>query len=287
MLVESLSSGGAERQMCILAAELKRRGHDVRVVTYAAGNFYAHLLEHAGVEHTFLGGIGSLQWLQRIRRFLRTNHQDVVLAFLESCGSYAELAALPYRRWGLVVSERCAWPRLPKCINLLRKRLHLLADAVTTNSHTNRLMLEAAVPALKLRLITIYNALDLNEFKPESPIHDVHSNNKLRLIVAGRISRQKNTLRAIEAIDIVRNQCNNVDVTVDWYGNAENAWLFQQCRNAIKQRKLSDYFLFQEETPDIISKYQKADAVLLPSLYEGLPNAVWAYRPPGSPHPRP
>lgn len=226
-LTESLGSGGAEKQLCILAAEMNRRGHDVEVVTYAVGNFYAPMLEHAGVKHTFLGGIGTWQWLPRIRRFLRTNHQDVVLAFLESCANYAELATLPFRRWGLVVGERLAAPSTLKGWKSFRKRFHLLADAVTTNSHTNRLMLEAAVPALKAHIITIYNAVDLDKFKPGSPAYDA---GQVRLVVAARFNEQKNVLRAIEAIELVRGQCKGVSVSVDWFGNlADNIRLWREC----------------------------------------------------------
>lgn len=272
MLVESLGSGGAERQICNLAVEMKRRGHDVQVVTYAPGNFYAPLLEHAGVKHTFIGGSGTLQWLPRIRRFLRTNQQDVVLAFLESCASYAELAALPFRRWGLVVSERSAFQQLPKGSDRLRKWFHLLADAVTTNSHTNRLMLEALVPVLKSRIVTIYNAVDLDKFRPSNPVYNA---GQVRLVTVARFNKQKNVLRAIEAIDLVRNQTNGILISVDWFGNTEDdARLWRSCMDIIKQRKLEDCFRVHEPTPDIISQYQQADAVWLPSLYEGLPNTV-------------
>lgn len=272
MLVESLGSGGAERQICILASEMKRRGHDVKVVTYAPGNFYVHLLENAGVEHVFLGGKGTLQWLLRIRRFLRTNQQDVVLAFLESCASYAELAALPFRQWGLVVSERSAIPQFPKGSNRLRKKFHLLADAVTTNSHTNRLTLEAVVPSLKSRIITVYNAVDLVKFKPGTPVYDPY---RVRLVTAARFNEQKNILRAIEAFDIVKNQCGGVSVSVDWFGNAhDDEGLWQSCKDLIKQRKLEDCFRIHDPTNDIAFQYQLADAVWLPSLYEGLPNTI-------------
>lgn len=272
MLVESLGSGGAERQMCILAVEMQRRGHDVQLVTYFPDNFYAPLLENSGVRHIFLGGDGTFQWLLRIRRFLRTNTQDVVLAFLESCSSYAELAALPFRRWGLVVSERSAFYQLPKGSYRLRKLFHLLADAVTTNSHTNRLMLEAVVPLLKSRMVTIYNAVDLDKFKPGSPVYNA---GQVQLVTAARFNKQKNVLRAIEAIDLVRQRRQDVSVSVDWFGRSTDApMLWQQCVNLIKQKKLEDRFRIHESTQDILSMYQQADAVFLPSLYEGIPNTV-------------
>lgn len=272
LLIDGLGSGGAQRQMCILAVELKRRGHDVELVTYSPSDFHAPLLENTGVKHTFLGGDGSLQWLLRIRHFLRTNHQDVVLAFLESCSSYAELAALPFRRWGLVVSERSAFQRLPKGAYRLRKWFHLLADAVTTNSHTNRLMLEAAVPLLRHRVVTIYNAVDLDKFKPGSP---VCNSGQVRLVTAARFHTQKNILRAIEAIDLVRQRYKDIAVSIDWFGCISgDLLLWQKCIDLIKQKKLEERFRIHDATRDILSQYQQADAVMLPSLYEGIPNTI-------------
>ena len=272
MLTESLGSGGAERQMCSLAVEMKRRGHDVQVITYFPDNFYLSLLEHAGVKHTFLGGNSTRQWLPRIRRLLRTNHQEVVLAFLESCASYAEIAALPFRRWGLIVSERIAVPNVLSHWEKFRKSFHLLADAVVTNSHTNRLMLEAAVPALKSRMVTIYNAVDLDRFRP------TRMNSEgcpLRLLVAARFNKQKNVLGAIEAMNLLRRRCKEIGVSVDWFGNsADDPQLWRECMALIRQHKLEQSFRLHEVTQDIISHYQQVDAIFLPSLYEGLPNTV-------------
>lgn len=271
-LTESLGSGGAERQLCLLAAELKRRGHEVEVATYFPGDFYAPLLDSAGVKRIFLGGSGTVQWVPRIRRFLRGNGQDVVLAFLGSCASYAELAALPFRRWGLVVSERGAKPRLSRGTKRLRKAFHLLADSVTTNSHTNRLMLETEVPALRSRVITIYNAVDLERFRPGGP---VSVDGEIRLVTAAKFDQNKNVLRSIEAIDLVRKKNSRLRVTIDWFGStADDGILRRRCMEQITRRGLEDYFRLHEATPDIVSRYRQADAVFLPSLHEGLPNSI-------------
>ena len=48
-ITESLGSGGAERQLCGLAIELKKKGYDVMVVTYVENQFYQPLLDEAGV----------------------------------------------------------------------------------------------------------------------------------------------------------------------------------------------------------------------------------------------
>ena len=43
-IIASLRLGGAERQLAGLAAMLRRAGHDVEVITYRDGDFYASVL---------------------------------------------------------------------------------------------------------------------------------------------------------------------------------------------------------------------------------------------------
>src|SRR5262249_17708134 len=140
-----------------------------------------------------------------------------VLAYLEGPCLYAELAGLPWRRWGLVVSERNAVPDSHRARLPWRRWLHRTADYVVTNSHTNRLMLEYAVPSLQGRVVTIYNALDLQAFSPAAEAVE-RPTGALRLVVAGRHTRQKNAVGLVEAIALLRKQSAPVDVSVDWYG---------------------------------------------------------------------
>jgi glycosyltransferase involved in cell wall biosynthesis len=272
MLTESLGSGGAERQICTLAVEMKRRGHDVQVVTYAPGDFFLPMLLQNGVEHTLLGGNGRWQWLPRIRSFLRRNRQDVVVAFLGSCASYAEIASLPLRSWGLVVSERTAFPGMFKGSGYLRKSLHLLADAVITNSHTNRLMLEKSIPWLKGKLITIYNAIDHNNFRY---VETAPNKDSIRIVVASRISREKNILGLIKAVALLKDHYNGDNISVNIYGNSgEDSNYLQECLGAIEDLKLHNYIRLNRVHNNIAAIYQEADVVLLTSFFEGLPNAI-------------
>ena len=270
VLVESLTFGGAERQACVLAGEFKRRGHDVCVATYHQDDFYLPLLERENVEHRFLGGCGKFSWALNVRRFLRTHGQDVVLAFLPGPSAYAELAGLPRRSWGLVVSERLANPRSRLDPKLW---LHGLADYVVANSHANRLIIEERCAWLKPRLVTVYNALHIEDYhviEGESERHE-----GIRLVVAARYAKQKNLPGLIRALaDLKRS--NAVDsVTVDWYGpqNGE-AGVLEQARKESERHGLDDVLRLRGPTHEIHEAMSAADAVLLPSFFEGLPNAV-------------
>src|SRR5262249_47429155 len=163
-VIDSLGPGGAQRQLCTLAAKLRQAGWDVSVLTYhSVDPFFLPTLQAAGVVHVALTGQSRLRRALAIRRALRRGRYDVVLAFLEGATMYAELAALPTKHYGLVVSERSRGVRR---VSRWGRSLHRVADYVTTNSHTNRLLIELDVPSLVGRIVTIYNAVDMDRFHP-------------------------------------------------------------------------------------------------------------------------
>lgn len=270
LLTESLGSGGAERQVCTLAAEFRRRGHQVCVVTYASGDFYLPLLEQENVEHRFLGGHGKVSWAINVRRFLRSHKQEVVLAFLQGPSVYAELAGLPKRSWGLVVSERSAgvMGRLG-----VKAGLHMLADYIVVNSHAARIEIEKRLPRLRPKLITIYNAVDVG---PRGLTQRVSAEpSEVRLIVAARLDRNKNAQGLLLALHALRVSQPALRLRVDWYGDqkAEPEEL-REVQEGIIDLGLEEVFRLHPSTDNIHDFMSQAIAVVLPSFYEGLPNAV-------------
>jgi glycosyltransferase involved in cell wall biosynthesis len=270
MLTESLGSGGAERQVCTLASEFTRRGHEVRVVTYAPGDFYRPLLERDNIEHVSLGGKGKLSWAIKIRRFLRDDCQDVVLVFLAGPATYAELAGLPSRNWGLVVSERSftARPRVD-----VKRLLHGLADYVVTNSHATRLMIEQGGLVPSRKLVTIYNAVRL-ETCDEEP-SEQRCIQGLRLVVAARVTKEKNVEGLLQALSLFTDRHGRGSLWVGWYGNqSADAELYEEMCRKRRHLGLEETIQFHPPTPQIHEIMRRSDAILLPSFYEGLPNTV-------------
>jgi len=279
-LIDYLVSGGAQRQLCTLAVFLQRQGHEVTVLTYHPDDFFLPMLREAGVEYRCLPRRTKLRRVWTLRRELRRGKQDVVLAFLRGGCLYAELAALPWRRWGLVVSERSAVPGSHRARLPWRRWMHRTADYVVTNSHTNRLMLEHAVPALQGRVVTIYNAVDFERFSPGPP-DETRTSNRLRLAVAALHDRHKNALGLIEAVALARAGMPKCDITVDWHGyeprhlhEAKKPTPLQEARDLIAKRGMQNCFRLHPDTTDVPGLFRRSDAVVLPSFYEGLPNSI-------------
>ena len=199
--------------------------------------------------------------------------------FLEGPCLYSELAGLPSRRWGLVVSERLqVAPR--RLIPDWKRVVHRLADYVTTNSHANRVLLEEMVPALRGKIATIYNCLDLGFFAPGDRPKG-NAPNQIRLVAAASYQERKNTLGLINAVAMARAKLGDTRLVVDWYGGIPfllqgrpDTRYFEEVQKAIGQLSLTDQFRVHPAEQNILEQYQSADAVVLPSFNEGLPNTV-------------
>lgn len=280
-LITNLASGGAQRQLLELSSRLAQRGHRVEVACHHPDTFFLPQFQARGIPYSLVGGSGKLLRVPRFYRWLRERNPDVVLAFLTSPSMVAELCSLPWRRFGVVVSERNTDLDTPPLRTRLQLILHALADVVVANSHTNRLMVESRAPWLKGKVFTVYNMVDLDTFKPAStppPPAD-----KLSLLGVGRVVKQKNIPNLLIALRSVLDTHPGLDLHLDWYGEMtrgpaghrqDSYGEFARIEELMRQHDLGEVVTFHPPRKDLLEVYQSCSALVLPSLYEGLPNVV-------------
>ena len=275
--IDTLGSGGAQRQLVMLGKLLRRHNHAVSFLTYHRHDFFARELEECGIQVHCVDISNPIKRLLAIRRFLQQGSQHVVLSFLESPNLIAEIAALPHRKWGLVVSERSANATGILSRNGRMKRIfHNVADAIITNSAATRDILQAHWPALTRKLHTIYNAVDLLTFSPPES-YVPRSQQYCRIVVAASYQDNKNMQRLITAVANLTVDEQQM-LRIDWYGQQNvspgktRAYLAAQ--QAVDAHDLNGIISLHPETSEIRSKMQSADVVALVSCYEGLPNAI-------------
>jgi glycosyltransferase involved in cell wall biosynthesis len=274
--IDSLDSGGAQRQLVTIAVELKKRGHEVRFLLYHEKDHFLPLLQAANISCIVIPSCSHVQRIIAVRRILRKGWQDVVLAFLEGASFYAELASIPFRRWGLVVGERLADPGMKNGLGLWLRRAHCLADVIVCNSHTNKLMLESLLPFLKDKLCTVYNTVNFNMFRSISDnSRDNLSDGIFRIVVAAGFQEKKNMMNLAKALLILKNKHDVPAIVLDWYGSTySNQTPYKQIELFVAENGLSKIFRLHKVTRDIANEFSCADAIGLFSFYEGLPNAV-------------
>lgn len=291
LVIDQLESGGSQRQLCMLAAGLKRRGYPVEVVVYWQNDFFAGALAEAGVPVVHVSSHNRAHLIYAMRKAIRQGGPETVIAFLPGAGMLAELAALPRRNFSLIVSERNLDVGGKRMRRRLRYRMHCLADAVVCNAHAQRERMIERTPYLEERTCVIPNGVDLERFNLVGP--SVHGSppERLRLLALGRFHPQKNSPGLLDAVEMVCKEYPGLDLKLDWYGDSpavdlrrgsrwsrrsrrSRADYYRQLEEAIVERGLQDRFRLHPARHDVVPLYHAADAVCLSSHYEGTPNVV-------------
>lgn len=269
-LIESLLSGGAERQITGLACLLKREGYDVAVWTYYPHDFYRKQLEEAGVEYRCISKARSK--LLRIPVLLRESHRwkpDTLIAYLPTGAMIACVMKLLGLKTKIIVSERNTSQRYGLAERLRFFLYKMEADWIVSNSHTQERFIADHFPGLMNKVRVITNYVDTDYFSPidKGP----KQSDVIRMICVGRLFPQKNVLGFISAVEQLSDK--GILLDIDWYGRTDGIYA-EQCMEMIKDKNLSDIIHFRGVTQNIRDKYREADLFCLPSLYEGFPNAL-------------
>ncbi len=278
-VIDSLGSGGAQRQMVNLSCGLKARGHEVEMFVYFPQfSFFRPEVEAAQIpiREVRKGRGFSFKVLFTLTSLLRKQKFDAVISFLSVPNFYSEVAKLlAWSPTPLIVSERNSSLSEPSRFrSSLFGCLHYFASAVVANSKSHADWL-CKTPWLRSKTYTIYNGYNIPQ--PASPRH---TSNRLpfHYLVVGRIHKQKNGLKLIEALTLYAAQ-NLALPSISWAGRQETDDESVRLRKDMEKR-LDEQKLLKErwewlgERNDIPKLLTKCDALIHVSLYEGLPNVV-------------
>lgn len=267
LLIDILGSGGAQRQFVGLAKLLKERSFTVKAVYYHPNHFYKPILDEAGVENECLEGAANyFKRIFKIAGEVKRFKPDVVISYLDTPNISACLLKAVGFKYKLIASERNTTQKLT-IRGKIKFFLMRWADAIVPNSYSQEKFISEHFPNLLPKVTTITNFVDTSVFVPGN---ETKSD---RIIIAARIGPQKNVLRFLDAVKILKDKGHIFKI--DWFGSCstEEAY-FALCRAKIEEYGIKDNFEFHNATQNIISEYQASGALCLPSIYEGFPNVV-------------
>jgi glycosyltransferase involved in cell wall biosynthesis len=273
LVIDSLGSGGAQRQLVNLGIGFKELGHDVSFLIYHDYNFFTHELYNFKIPVHKIIEPSYFKRLFRIRRFIRNHKPNAVLSFLDGANFISEFASLPLKSWKLIVGERSANPAIKKSPKLIfYKWFHLFSQHVVSNSKQNLDIIYEVCPLLKMKKNdVIYNIIDFNIWNNKNSVINLDKG-KFNLIIVASHHRLKNLNNLIEAVFLL-DENNKNKLRIQWYGDERDDSLKSGIVK-ISQYNLKDIFSFYPATTDIVTKVKNADALGLFSFYEGLPNVV-------------
>lgn len=277
-VIDHFGSGGAQRQMTNLACGLATRGHQVELFLYhPRHDFFLPAITAAGltVHVADREQLGAARVTWRLARLVRQGQFDGVIAFLGAPSACAELARLAAPRTRLVVSERSSHEGDGPRLTAWGKRLlHGFADVVVANSHAHAAWLTRH-RWLRHKTLTIYNGYELG---PEPLPPPPPTAGKLSLLVVGRVGPEKNGVNLARGLAAFRERRGWVP-RVSWAGRPDQTSGGQAHREEIEavlrsHPEVQTAWHWLGERSDVPALLAGHHALVLPSHYEGLPNAV-------------
>ncbi len=251
-VISSLSSGGAERVMAWLANALCER-HCVFIVVLEDNVFYP-LKEN--IQYIVCSNPkGSLKAISKrllnLRLLLKKHKPDIIISFMTQISVMTLLVSFGLNI-PIIVSEHTDpfGHKLPSKFNLLRKILYPFAYRVIC-------LQKEFCPFYKNALV-IPNKIEINDpIKDYKPIAQ-------KIIVVGRLSKEKNHTSFIWAMRQVVERYPNTQAFIYGQGEEEN-----NLRALIETLKLSHNVFLSGVTHNILDKLRKSDLFVSTSLYEG------------------
>lgn len=276
LLIDSLGSGGAQRQICLLGAELAAAGHDVTLVYYQPFHHMRGILEGSNVkikEIRLPEDVSKLQKLLRIVRELRLLRPTHVISFIDGPNLAAGLAKLMGCGFTWVPSERnlnvsTTWREV-----LWRSVLFVFAKSIVCNSFSQSEWIKKNIFFAKNKTRTIVNGISKSFFDSEGTDPFSRVQNGRDFVILGRVAPQKNPQLLLSAVELL-DEDQRSRFRFSWFGEEEvgypgwRAELQDECLS----RKLPIHFF--PATSDPQSVVRDASALILCSDHEGTPNVV-------------
>lgn len=269
LIIESLGSGGAERQICGLAVMLTAAGYQCRLISYANGDFYESYLRENNVDYDFVPSLLDKKTrIFRLVRYLKKYRPTTVVSFLPSVNITCCAARLFYK-CNLLVSERNNNTSITK-EDWIRFNAYRIADYIVPNSYSQGAFIKNHFSYLSSKVRPIINFVDINKFVPSTRVND---DQRLRIITVARYAKQKNCLLFLDAVKKIKEL--GLPVFFEWFGSMSyDSEYAESVIRKVGELGLDDYISIKSPIQNIVDEYQKSDVFILPSLFEGYPNVV-------------
>jgi GalNAc-alpha-(1->4)-GalNAc-alpha-(1->3)-diNAcBac-PP-undecaprenol alpha-1,4-N-acetyl-D-galactosaminyltransferase len=286
LVISSLQAGGAERVMTVMANYWVAGGREIKILTFDDGSTPPFYSVDEKVSHTPLGIAGDsansiaglMNTLKRVRilhHAIRESRPDAIISFMERTNVVTLLAAR-----GLniptIISERCnpELNRVGKSWEQLRRLTYPLADLLVVQSKG---VLEHFTPGMRTRACVIPNpvvpprmngAPDHSGSADKDALADDLAGGP-NIIAMGRLSRQKGFDYLLPAFAHLKPRHKGWRLTI--LGEGPGRKELEALRRFLL---LEDSAFLPGSVADPSVFLNRASLFVLPSRYEGFPNAL-------------
>ena len=266
----TLSHGGAQRVISVVANQLAELGHEVSMIVFRRyENEYpvsskVNLLSMAASQEEY-DHISGLRRVIMLRKLIRKVKPDVAVGFLEGgYGMYLSSFGMRFKR---IASARVNPVHLLDeggSRGLLNRIWFRHADAVVMQTEGQIRLLPKNSGWKNCKVI----ANPVSESALETPEHDFNRP-FTRIIMAGRLDDQKDYPMAIRAMKTVHESLPSL--VLDIYGEGEDQALIEK---ELNNSGLEGVVNLKGWSQSILDEYASSDLYVMSSKYEGMPNSL-------------
>ncbi len=285
-LIANLNTGGAERQLLLLAEGLKNRGWQVSIgVFHAQGKFWDEAMEKGIplIDHCQRSRWDVLPLINRIAAYLKEEDVQLIQGFMFPANSLGVFAAKRAGGVQSLMAIRSSITRYPSWgsrayFALDRIAARYFSDRLTANSQSGIVAhTKCGYPQNKFTMIP--NGIDATGFLPSLTLKEIERlrgelgipSGAFLVGTVGRIDAYKNFENLLEAAEIARRTHNIAVLIVG--GTADSAYAFSLKEHA-RTLGIEDFIIWAGERKDIPRLMNIMDLYTSSSTTEGLSNAV-------------
>ena len=284
--IRSLGPGGAERQLVNLAIGLKKRGHEISVVTMYSGGVFEDLLSANNISTYCLEKARRWQILSpliRLQKILKIVQPDILHSYGPETNVFLVLQRLFFKRYLLVWGVRVAglprkmYGQFESILYWFECRWSRVPDLVISNSEAGKnLSIKDGFDKSCIRVIQ--NGIDTDEYQPNSGMRnafrakmELTPENKVIGIV-GRIDPQKDHQTFIEAVSLLPEH-QKMEVAVICIGSKSEQET-RALREQVKILGLEKKFIWLKRESSAVTVLNGLDILVSSSISEGFSNVI-------------
>jgi len=279
LFIPNLQQGGAERQILELARKLPERFHPV-LCLWEDVVHYRDLLPPGEPSHVL--GVKSMgkKALKDFEAVLAQEKPDILHSYRDKANFWARLAV---RHVPVPVVITGVRSRAMNIQYLLTEWfLSRLSDRVVTNSEGVRRELTNLARVAPSKIQVIHNFIDIERFRPPTEgeraaarAHHELSPEHVMLLVPGRVGFQKHHVGLFRSLSWLKRQgLLPKHVKIFLAGRERDRAYSWWVRRQTRTLGLDDQIVRLGTVNEMTRLYHAADVLVLPSLWEGLPNVV-------------
>ncbi len=262
----TLSSGGAERVISILANNLAEEGHRITIFMWIGNTVFYKFDKRIRIisiqdECQSSSIIKKMLWL---RNYVRNNRPNIFMSFL-AIFNIACLFTLAGLKVKTIVCERND-PRftpLQKPLRYVRNWIYRYADGILTQTKNNKNYFSDNI---QKKTTVIYNPI----FMDSSLVGSAKFVHKQKAIISiARLTPQKNQIMLIDAF--AKFHKKHPDYKLYIYGEGPSR---EKLESHIGELELSDFIFLPGVVENVFEYLKPAEMFVLSSNFEGMPNSL-------------